>query len=111
ISEDFQTDRDKLSHLAKLAPIFRCKCVRLFSYYNKGNAPMAAWRKESLARLTELKAMAQDVGLRLYHENERHIFGDRCPENEAIANALHDGESFCMIFDFDNFNQSGDDVW
>ena len=55
-----------------------------------------------------------DLGLVLYHENERHIFGDRLPGVKVIADELRGGSGdgpFRIIFDFDNFNQTGDDVW
>ena len=51
------------------------------------------------------------LGLQLYHENERHIFGDRCEDVLTLVKNLRDGSTFQMIFDFDNYHQSGDDVW
>ncbi len=111
--DDMQEDLDRLKHLAKLAPIFDCNQVRIFSYYTgEGNDISAAeFEKESISRLKELKSLAADLGMVLFHENERHIFGDTCKQVEAIADALHDGKTFKLIFDFDNYNQSGDDVW
>jgi len=111
IADDFETDLERLRHIAQLAPIFNCNAVRIFSYYNKTEKPYDEWKNESLRRLGALKEEAKKLGLVLYHENERHIFGDRCNEILEIANALRDGETFRLIFDFDNYNQSGDDVW
>lgn len=111
IADDFSTDIDRLRHVAEIAPIFDCNAVRIFSYYNKENRPAEEWKNESLRRLGALKDEAEKLGLVLYHENERHIFGDRCPEILEIINALRDGKTFRTIFDFDNYNQSGDDVW
>lgn len=111
--DDVQDDLDRLKHLAKLSPIFGTNEVRIFSYYKgEGNdVSDADFRKESISRLKQLKALAADSGMVLYHENERGIFGERCADIEAIADALHDGETFKLIFDFDNYNQAGDDVW
>jgi sugar phosphate isomerase/epimerase len=109
ISEDMNIDLDKLRHLGKLSSIFGCNKVRIFSYYNKHNVPADQWRDESLRRLQQLTALARELGLVLYHENERHIWGDTLEQVKTIVPLR--GENFKLIFDFDNYNQSGDDVW
>lgn len=111
ITEDFQIDLDRLEHLAKMRDVFGCNWIRIFSYYNKNGLDKDQWQRESISRLKKLAQRAKELDLVLYHENERHIFGDRCPEVLAIACEVRDGESFRLIFDFDNYNQSGDDVW
>ncbi|MDF2439932.1 MAG: hypothetical protein JWN98_916 [Abditibacteriota bacterium] len=111
IADDPQSDYDKLRHLAELSSIFDCRNVRIFSYYNKENRSHDAWQAESLKRLSALRDIARETGLVLYHENERHIFGDLGRDVQTIANQLRDQSTFRMIFDFDNFNQSGEDVW
>lgn len=111
IADDFESDLEKLRHTAQLAPVFHCNAVRIFSYYNKTGRSSEEWQNETLRRLGALKDEAKKLGLVLYHENERHIFGDRCPEILTIAKELRDGECFRLIFDFDNYNQSGDNVW
>lgn len=111
ITEDFEIDIAKLRHIAKLAPIFNCNAVRIFSYFNKEGKPHEEWQAESLKRLGALKEEAKALGLVLYHENEKHIFGDKCADVVTIANELRDGETFRLIFDFDNYNQTGEDVW
>jgi sugar phosphate isomerase/epimerase len=110
IADSVQTDVAKLEHLAELAPILGCRSVRIFSYYNKENRPHDFWQLESLSRLELLKNRAKQLGMVLYHENERHIYGDLCADVLQIAQ-LRDKETFKMIFDFDNYNQSGEDVW
>ena len=109
----FAIDQAKLEHLGRLKPIFGCAGVRLFSYYNRENASMADWQAESLRRLGALTEQAAKLGLVLYHENERHIFGDRCEQVCVLRDQLRSchGEHFKLIFDFDNYNQSGDNVW
>ncbi len=114
IAEDFAIDLQKLRHMAGLKDIFGCGAIRIFSYYNRvEKRPMDQWQRESLDRLTQLRDEAGKLGLVLYHENEAHIFGDRLPEVLTIAEKLRDGGGgvFRMIFDFDNYNRSGDDVW
>ncbi len=111
IADDVAIDLQKLRHLGELAPILGCHAVRIFSYYNKRRRRNVDWRKEALARLQRLKELAGQLNLVLYHENERHIFGDLCAEVLTIARELRDGAVFRLIFDFDNYNQSGENVW
>lgn len=111
ITDDFAIDQKKLAHLGRMKDIFGCEQVRIFSYYNKSNKPRDQWQAESLRRLGALKEQAVSLGLKLFHENERHIFGDPCERVRVIADALRDGDVFSMIFDFDNYNQGGEDVW
>ena len=117
ITEDFQIDVKKLEHLAKLADLFHCRKIRVFSYFNKSDKPMYEWAAESLRRLGALKELAVKLGLQIYHENERHIFGDKLWQIETIARTLRDPApagkpgAFGMVFDFDNYNQTQEDPW
>lgn len=108
IADDFESDLAKLRHIASVAPILDCHAVRIFSYYNKAGASHPEWMAKSLSRLEVLRDEAKNLGLVLFHENERHIFGDLGDDVLQIA-ALRDA-NFKLIFDFDNFNQSGEDV-
>jgi sugar phosphate isomerase/epimerase len=127
LGDDFNIDVEKLRHLAALAPVLNCRVVRIFSYFNrKAAAPYDAYRKEALRRLRELKAVAKDLGLILYHENETAVFGDRADDVLAIINELRDPpaasggaaavgssgtQTFRSIFDFGNFNAGRENVW
>lgn len=111
ISDDFETDRKKLRNLGELAPILDCFEVRVFSYYNKAERPLNEFREESLRRLGVLKDDARRMGLILFHENEMDIYGDYIEHVQTIAEELRDRKSFKTLFDFDNFNQRGEDVW
>jgi sugar phosphate isomerase/epimerase len=111
IADDFETDRKKLAHLAELAPIFECFSLRIFSYYNQENRPEDEFREEALRRLNLLKEDARRFGLVLFHENERDIFGDSCERNLILIEELRDDKTFKTIFDFDNYNQVGENVW
>ncbi len=109
IADDFAPELEKLRHLARLAPVFDCTAIRIFSFYNAHGAAKAEWEAIALDRLAQLRDEAQALGLVLYHENERHIFGDLGADVLKIAE-LRDAH-FRTIFDFDNYNQSGEDVW
>lgn len=110
IADGMQGELDQLDHLAEMKKVFGCDAVRIFSYYNKAEKPLDEWATASIDRLKQLRDRAAQHGLVLYHENERHIYGDRLEQVLHIADELR-GESFKLIFDFDNYNQSGDDVW
>lgn len=111
ITADFQGDLEKLDHLGRLSGMLGCKAVRIFSYFNEQAAGMAQWQQVSLDRLRRLHDRAQQLGLVLVHENEMHVFGDRCDQVRLIADEMRDGQTFKLIFDFDNYHQSGDNVW
>jgi len=109
IADDLEIDLEKLRHLAQLAPILGCSNVRIFSYFNHAKLPRAEWKTKSLQRLANLKNEAKSLGLILYHENESDIFG--CGVDDVLAIAALRDENFRTIFDFDNYNQNGEDVW
>lgn len=112
VADDVAIDLKRLEHLARLRDIFGCRDVRIFSYYNKTN-PVSpeAWKSEALKRLSALRDLAAKLDMVLYHENEGEIFGDHLPEIQIIAKELRDDRHFKLIFDFDNYNRGGDDVW
>ena len=109
VDDELLLDIDKLNHLGEMAPIFGCGAVRMFSYYNKSELSHDEWRKHTLQRLETLRDRAEKMGLILYHENERHIFGDLTDDVETLADLRN--ANFKLIFDFDNYQQSGEDVW
>ena len=111
IADGFQADLKKLEHLGVLSDVLGCKAVRIFSYFNEHGVAIDQWQRAALDRLRRLRDKAQQLDLVLIHENERHIFGDRCEQVLVLADELRDGQTFKLIFDFDNYHQSGDDVW
>jgi len=113
IADDMAIDLARLEHLGKLADVFDCRAVRVFSYYNRDGAAEHEWRAESLKRLNQLLDLADTLDLVLYHENEKHIFGDPVRRVVVLRDEVHRkrGDRFKMIFDFDNYNQTGEDVW
>lgn len=111
IADDLQTDLQKLHHLCELAPVLDCNAVRIFSFYNKENRAREEFQNESLRRLSTLKSEAEKLGLVLFHENEKDIFGEKLEDVLILARELRDDKTFKLIFDFDNYNQAGDDVW
>ena len=111
ITDDFEPELTRLDHVAAVANLLGSNRIRIFSYYNRSDVSQSDWQTTALRRLRALRTRAQERGMILYHENERHIFGDRVEQVLAILHELRDGKSFRAIFDFDNYNQSGEDVW
>jgi sugar phosphate isomerase/epimerase len=113
IADDFEADVKRLEHLAPLAEVFDCRAVRIFSYFNAHGAAEHEWRAAALERLNKLVDLAEKLDLVLYHENEKHIFGEPVRRVTVLRDEINArrGDRFKMIFDFDNFNQAGEDVW
>lgn len=114
IADDIEIDVKRLRHLGELKKVFGSRNVRLFSYYNKKDpVDQAGWRAAALDRLRRLIDVADELDLVLYHENELGIFGGPLEPVCVLRDELHrqSPERFKLIFDFDNFNQNGDDVW
>ena len=109
IDAPLESDLARLRHLGEMAPVFGCSAVRMFSYYNESGLDHDVWRERTVERLGQLRDEAQRLGLVLYHENERHIFGDLGADVAVLAGLR--GANFKLIFDFDNYQQSGEDVW
>ena len=111
ITDPFEPELAKLDHLAEMAEVFGCRRARIFSYFNQHGKPESEWQSIALERLGKLKDRAIELDLKLFHENEMHIFGETVAHNLAIAEQLRDDAAFCMIYDFDNFNRAGEDCW
>ncbi len=111
LADEFAIDRRRLERIAGHADVLGCRRVRVFSSFNRGGLDADAWRNGALDRLSQLKAGAARLGLVLLVENERHLYGDRLAAMQDIAEQLAEPGVLELIFDFDNFNQSGDDVF
>lgn len=111
IAEPFEPELEKLEHLARMAEIFDCRRPRIFSYHNRQGASDEEFRTRAMDRVGQLKESAAKLGLSLFHENERGIFGELAANTKALAEAFHDGKNFCVIYDFDNYNRAGENCW
>ena len=111
IADDLETDLAKLRNMAAIKDILGCNAVRIFSYYNREKVSADQWQTKSLDYLKRLRDLASQTGMVLYHENEAGIFGEKLDGNLILAEQLRDGDTFRLIFDFDNYNHAGDDVW
>lgn len=113
IADSFEIEERRMAHLGELRQIFGAQAVRMFSYFNKGNAPQERWRREAVDRVKWLAELAEQHDLVLYHEHEPGLFGGDLTTVETLREEVQkvSPERFRLIFDFDNYNQAGEDVW
>ena len=93
--EEFKTDLDKILSLAE---IFKSDLIRMFSFYR--------WQGQEeriLECLAKAAEYASRFGVKLYHENELGIFGDKPEDCKRIIEQTGCG----CIFDSANFVLSG----
>ncbi len=106
IEDKAATEIERLKWLSETAHAFSCQRLRIFSFYVPAGEAIN-YRDEVLLRLERLLETADQEGIRLYHENEKDIYGDtlvRCLD-------LHQtfGSRLGAIIDPANYVQVGSD--
>ena len=100
ITDDFEKEKEDLRHLCKLAKIFGTDKLRVFSFYEAYDEV-----EKVLDYLKQLVAIAKEEGCKLYHENEKLIFGDN---TEHIQFLMDQVEGLNFIYDPANFVEIGE---
>ena len=102
ISCDFSEYLKKAEHICKLAKVFETDRIRMFSFFD-------AYDDEELVidYLRQLVALADKYNLKLYHENEKKIFGDTA---ERVVKILDSVEGLHSIYDPANFVEVGENM-
>ena len=99
---DFSEYIKKAEHVYKLAGIFGTDRVRMFSFFDAyDNEPLV------IDYLKKLVALADKYGVKLYHENEKMIFGDTAERTVRILDSV---EGLHCIYDPANFVEVGEDI-
>lgn len=89
----------QLHRLCRTANIFGCDKIRVFSFYD------AYGKADEVERLlTESVAAASEYGVRLYHENEKDIYGD---VPERVLELRRRVAGLCFVYDPANYIQCG----
>lgn len=89
----------QLHRLCRTANIFGCDRIRVFSFYD------AYGKADEVVRLlTESVAFASEYGVRLYHENEKDIYGD---VPERVLELRRRVAGLCFVYDPANYIQCG----
>ena len=92
---DFDDYLELCRHIFHIAGIFETDKVRIFSFYNAfDKGPLV------LERLNSMLELAKEYGIRLYHENERRIYGDVPIRVKEIQQNLPDMK---FVYDPANF--------
>lgn len=99
INTDINLYYEKVHHICKLANIFNCKNIRMFSFFN-------AYDKKDLVfkYLNEFVKIANQYNVVLNHENEKHIYGDNI---ERVLEIYENVLGIKLVYDPANFIQCG----
>ena len=99
INTDINLYYEKVHHICKLANIFNCKNIRMFSFFN-------AYDKKDLVfkYLNEFVKIANKYNVVLNHENEKDIYGDNI---ERVLEIYENVLGIKLVYDPANFIQCG----
>lgn len=102
LSCNFEAYKEKINHVCRLAKIFGTDKIRIFSFFD-------AHENEDrvFMYLQEMVKMAAEYGVRLYHENEKKIYGDT---HERVLNLYKNVEGLGFVYDPANYIEVGADV-
>ena len=114
ISDDFEAHKDLLKHTCDVARAFGTDRIRVFSFYPSDGTDIAEQRAEVLDRMNACIEIAGAAGCRLFHENEKRIYGARPDGVRDLFDALGTSR-ISGIFDPANYVEEGlrpyEDAW
>lgn len=112
ISCDPQIDRDDLIKAIPRMKRLGTQFIRVMSYPNDPKNPWSDsdWRKESIARMKQLSAIAEEGGVILCHENCSG-WGGQSAENSNILLGEVDSPALRLVFDTGNPVTYEQDSW
>ncbi len=104
IDEPFGPHQEKFRRAVAIAKQFGTRNIRIFSYYppEKFDGDWAPYRSEVISRLRQHVSIAEQNGLRLFHENEHRIYGDSPERLADLFNEIRT-PTFQAAFDPANF--------
>ena len=100
INVDFCEYEKNIRDVCETAVIFGTDKIRAFSFYNAYSE-----RNKVLDRLNRMVEIAAEYGLKLYHENEKDIYGDIA---DRVDDILLNVERIGCVYDPANFIQCGE---
>ena len=104
IEDDFEAHLRTAERVFRLAHIFGTEKVRVFSFFT--DTPEKD-EERVIARMIRMKELADGCGVRLYHENEKHIYGDTAARCDTLLRRVPGLE---CVFDPANFVQCNEDI-
>lgn len=100
---DITVDMDEylhtVEHVCKLAQVFDCKRIRMFSFFGAYEQPEKVY--DYLQRMVDV---ANGYGVMLCHENEKDIYGDTLERVQQIAQHV---PGLKLVYDPANYLQCG----
>ncbi len=130
INDPFEPHLKRFQRALELCKVFETTNIRLFSYYPPDDAapkpgPQGAglggaglggafdwspYRREVIERMKRKVELADKAGVRLLHENEHRIYGEK-PENVLDLLQTINHPNFRAIYDPANYVHGGYDPW
>ncbi len=102
ISADFSKEIAVLDRLLELCRVFECDKIRVFSFFT---TEYERDRAEVIARMRRLTEIAAEQRVRLYHENEKDIYGDLA---NRVSDLLDNVPGLFSVYDPANYLQVGE---
>ena len=107
IDGDIGAHLEKTDRVCRIAERFGAKYVRMFSFYPPEGKNIADYKGEVLDALEKMLDIAEKYGIKLCHENEARIYGER-PES-CLELLEHFGGRLGCVLDMGNFALEGYD--
>lgn len=102
IDVDFGAYRKKVERCCRIANLFDCGNIRMFSFFRAYEH-----REKVLEYLRTMVRIASQYGVVLCHENEKEIYGDTV---RRVRELLDEVDGLGAVFDPANFVQVGEDT-
>ena len=100
INVDFEEYSKKVRYVCEIAKIFKTNKIRIFSFWQ------AIDKEETVyTYLREMVKIGQEYGVKMYHENEKDVFGDIA---ERVQKIMQNVEGLKYIYDPANYLQCGE---
>jgi sugar phosphate isomerase/epimerase len=106
ITDAFDPHLERFRRALHAARVMGAPYVRIFSFFIPDGHDPGRYRDEVLARMDAFAREAEDAGLTLLHENEKHIYGDVPSRCLDILTQI-DSPALRAAWDAANFVQCG----
>ncbi len=105
LTADYNAHLAMFLHTLAVAKILGATRIRMFSLFMPQGEDAGKYRDLVMQRMKELLDIAEGTGIKLYHENEKDIYGDVDSRVLELMDAFHGRMEF--IFDPANYIQCG----
>jgi 3-dehydroshikimate dehydratase len=106
VTDEFAAHLELMERMIHLAKFFETPYIRIFSFIIPAGEEPLAHRDEVMLRMKQLCVLAEQEGVVLLLENEKHVYGDIAERCLDVLQAC-DSKSLVAAFDPANFIQCG----